>query len=79
MDSVKKAREIVIMTGNVKAPWSVEVTIAMGLDLAAAMTVANVPKRMWAKAAQQTMSATQTCATWVSVGHLGGLVFIHIH
>ena len=67
-DSVKKAREIVIMTGNVKAPWYVEVTIAMGLDLAAAMTVASVPKRMWAKAAQQTMSASQTSATWVSAG-----------
>ena len=38
---VRRVREIVMMTWDVTAPWSVGITIALGLDSVAAMTVAN--------------------------------------
>ena len=38
---VRRAKEIVTTTGNVKALWSVEVTTVMDPDSVAAMTVAN--------------------------------------
>ena len=38
---VRRAREIVTMTGNVKALLSVGATIVLGLDSAAPMTVAH--------------------------------------
>ena len=37
----RSMREIVMMTGNVKDPLSVEITIVMGWNSAAVMTVAN--------------------------------------
>ena len=38
---VRRAKEIVTTTGNVKALWSVEVTTVMDPDSVAGMTVAN--------------------------------------
>ena len=44
--------------GNVKASWSAPWSLTvMGLDSAAMMNVANNPREMWERTAQQTMSA----------------------
>ena len=49
---VRRVREIVTVTGNVKVLLSVGATIVLGLDSAAAMIVADALKEMRARTAQ---------------------------